>query len=48
MSNVDEFVAEAFTNPKFQQALKKVKAPQAERWKAPGTGSFALCAEFSG
>lgn len=27
MSNVDEFVAEAFTNPKFQQALKKIEAP---------------------
>ena len=27
MSNVDEFVAEAFTNPKFQAALKNVKAP---------------------
>ena len=29
MSNVDEFVAEAFSNPKFQQALKKVSAPTA-------------------
>lgn len=28
MSDVDEFVAEAFTNPKFQAALKKVGAPK--------------------
>jgi len=27
MSDVDEFVAEAFTNPKFQEALKKIDAP---------------------
>ena len=27
MANVEEFVSEAFTNPKFQQALKKVSAP---------------------
>lgn len=27
MADVDEFIAEAFTNPKFQQALKKVGAP---------------------
>ena len=29
MSDVDEFVAEAFTNPKFQEALKKIAAPSA-------------------
>lgn len=29
MTDVDEFVTEAFTNPKFQEALKKVMAPQA-------------------
>lgn len=29
MTDVDEFVSEAFTNPKFQEALKKVMAPQA-------------------
>lgn len=28
MANVDEFVAEAFSNPKFQQMLKQVSAPQ--------------------
>ncbi len=28
MSDVDEFVAEAFTNPKFQEALKRVSAPK--------------------
>lgn len=27
MSNVDEFIAEAFTNPKFQELLKSVSAP---------------------
>ena len=27
LSNVDEFTSEAFTNPKFQQALKEVSAP---------------------
>lgn len=27
MSDVDEFVAEAFTNPKFQEALKTIDAP---------------------
>ncbi|HRF73799.1 MAG TPA: hypothetical protein PL117_13595 [Accumulibacter sp.] len=27
MSNLDEFVAEAFSNPKFQQALKEIPAP---------------------
>ena len=27
MSDVDEFVAEAFSNPKFQEALKKIAAP---------------------
>ena len=27
MTNVDEFVAEAFTNPKFQQALMRINAP---------------------
>ncbi|MCM8598964.1 MAG: hypothetical protein NFW04_09950, partial [Candidatus Accumulibacter sp.] len=27
MSNIDEFVAEAFSNPKFQQALRDVPAP---------------------
>ena len=27
MSDVDEFVAEAFSNPKFQDALKKIDAP---------------------
>ena len=27
MSNLDEFVAEAFTNPKFQDALKAIPAP---------------------
>lgn len=27
MENVDEFIAEAFSNPKFQQALKKVSDP---------------------
>ena len=29
MSDVDEFIAEAFSNPKFQDALKKVAAPKA-------------------
>lgn len=29
MSDIDEFVAEAFSNPKFQDALKKVAAPKA-------------------
>lgn len=29
MSDVDEFVAEAFSNPKFQDALKKIAAPKA-------------------
>lgn len=28
MANVDEFVAEVFSNPKFQQMLKQVSAPQ--------------------
>jgi len=28
MTDVDEFVAEAFTNPKFQDALKQVSAPK--------------------
>lgn len=28
MSNVDEFVAEAFSNPQFQQALRLAKAPR--------------------
>jgi hypothetical protein len=27
MKNVDEFVAEAFTNPDFQQALRQIEAP---------------------
>lgn len=29
MSDIDEFVAEAFSNPKFQDALKKIAAPKA-------------------
>lgn len=29
MSDVDEFIAEAFSNPKFQAALKKIAAPKA-------------------
>lgn len=29
MADIDEFIAEAFTNPKFQDALKKIAAPQA-------------------
>ena len=28
MSDIDEFIAEAFTNPKFQDALRKIAAPQ--------------------
>jgi hypothetical protein len=28
MANIDEFIAEAFSNPKFQAMLKKVPAPQ--------------------
>ena len=36
MADIDEFVAEAFTNPKFQEALKKVSAP-----KTSGTLSTA-------
>jgi N12 class adenine-specific DNA methylase len=34
MSDVDEFVAEAFTNPKFQAALKKVSAPATSNLKS--------------
>jgi len=36
MADIDEFVAEAFTNPKFQEALKKVSAQ-----KSSGTLSTA-------
>jgi pimeloyl-ACP methyl ester carboxylesterase len=32
MKNVGEFVAEAFTNPEFQQALKGMKAPGGSLW----------------
>ena len=34
MSNLDEFVAEAFTNPKFQEALKGVPAPAGSTLKS--------------
>ncbi len=33
MSNLDEFVAEAFSNPKFQQALKAIPAPKGSTLK---------------
>lgn len=33
MTNVDEFVAEAFTNPDFQRLLKTVSAPQGSQLK---------------
>ena len=34
MSNLDEFVAEAFTNPGFQEALKGVPAPAGSTLKS--------------
>jgi hypothetical protein len=46
--NIDEFVAEAFTNPKFQQALMSIPAPSGSSLKSAWEWFVGMVARIIG